>query len=155
VALHTQPPCAANRPTHATCTHQTRLRDDLLDAARARVDRAGESAVASVSLGQALSDALAAKSDAAKQEAGGVKREGDGGKDGEGDTRMEAAHGAEGEVNKEGGEAAGVKEEGGEQEQEEKGGGEEGPVTEDQLRVLDWHWANLEYGCSAPSPRTS
>jgi len=30
-----------------------------------------------------------------------------------------------------------------------EGGGEEGPVTEDQLRVLDWHWANLEYGCSA------
>jgi hypothetical protein len=101
-----------------------------------------------VSLGQALSEALAARVAGTAAGAGEVK------KDGEGDVEMkeEPAAAADGAQQNGGAAAAGAAAEGGEagvKQEEAKEGAAGQEVTDDMLRVLDWHWANLEYGCSA------
>jgi hypothetical protein len=178
-------PGLRSEPPHApSATARARLRDGLLDAARARVDAADDPKdMLHSSLGGALREELdlwrakgAAAAAAAATGAGGdadmadangagVKEEAGAAKPEGGDAEMadappadakpeaadakpEAAD-AKPEAQPEAGEskATDAKAEAKAKAKADAAAG--GEVTDDMLRVLDWHWANLEYGCSA------
>jgi hypothetical protein len=120
-----------------------------MDAARRKVDVAGEAAVASTSLGAAIDEALQKHKEQQKQQqqepgAQPMSVDGDAGA---GEPEPAAAARAE---------PAGEHAPGGEGPPAEAAAApaaaaadEPAGVSGDMLHVLDWHWANLEYGCSA------
>ncbi len=96
-----------------------RVRDEVMDRARLRVDREGADAVRAMSLAEVIADELS-------QQLGEEEEEEEGGEGGGG-----GAGGAGGGARKK------IK------------------LTDHERRLLGWHWANLEYGCSAPLSKIS
>ena len=103
-----------------------RARDTLMDRARLRVDREGLEATAGVSLAEVIEDEL-------EQQFGDKVDEEDKDKDDDDDDdkdRDAAAAGGD-------------------------GGDKDVRLSARERRLLGWHWANLEYGCSAPLSKVS
>jgi monoamine oxidase len=110
----------------ATDARVERARDALMDRARLRVDREGADATSAASLAEVIADEL-------EQQFG------------EDDDETEGADkGAEG-----------AEEKGADEEGAEGGGKTRAKLSARDRRLLGWHWANLEYGCSAPLSKVS
>ena len=116
------------RVDEATDARAEKARDVLMDHARLRVDREGADALKHLSLEQVI--------DAELLERYGGK---EAGKEGESTTNAAAVAADAADAN--------------EKRTDEKD--EKETLSASDRRLLGWHWANLEYGCSAPLSKVS